>query len=1094
MSLRFPVRSLVFVLLAALAPQFASAQQYTNIVNTRFRAVSSGPQSAYVLDVNNPNDYPAIDDQISREILPQVQAAGTVAERELQFLIRNHLAARGARIPLAATVLLRQNGKLLVPQMRRITRAPDPPNTNELTFTVPTTGAFSWPTSGPNNAQAIVNLVNLLYPAIKQIMGHPILGGNITIFNRDPYASQVQGIEGALLVIHADGTSEIWLPSFGDWQSRFLAVAQVLAQAFHGGASMAYDAWEKGMARAVALVAARNLRAQYENLPATAQPYGNDVPDADPGLALNLYYTPFYDLENEPALGNNTFSPASQSGQPVSNNLGGMLIPRMQMAAAAWLKCYIENPDFFVAFNNGLSPATAPGGYYLAYQQDVTVANDTVRLRALALAALSNGGGAATVEMTDFNTWFQQQYVLDTSITAGTKLYTYTTPATSTNPSGGTNSGAAVFTVYYLTTPTGDENNLSGTAQVVYWDNTFTNRLDFGQNYDSVQISDGFGSVAPVFSGLGQPPQLRLAMDFLIANSYVRVYYPVDEENGANGNPNDFAGTTVGADSGTVSVSYDGGSGAVPAAAVQGAFGAQGSSGAVPNGFSRTHIDFTPTGGTVVHFQRNTAFNNTYSIAPIWVLQTPAPATTLANSFAAGPAMISLPLLPYTHDMAAALGINPKAALLAQWDQSGPTAPSTDNYNRYPSLPLYQPGYGLWSNFATTINTSVFGESTAAQPVISVSLQYGWNQIGPPYNSSIDLSTQVDVEYLGQVATLANAITQGWVAAGVFSFTTAGGYQDITAAGQPNALAPWQGYWIRVMVPEGVILSYDNPQPLTPGNRRLGAPSRTPAAPTGITGVHNGWQLQMMLRDAQGHSASAVFGQSPRGSDAYISSLDAASPPPFTTGATLLAVFPHANWSAGYGSAGGNFVSDIRRLGSASQWNLTVQVPAAGDATTIAWTGTAKLPRGMRLTLTDLSTGAQVLMNSVAAYSFTAAPGELTRSFRVTAVPNSAPSVTILNAFATLPPFARGRAVSTADIHYELSAAAQTRVEIQSAGRVIRTLSSGRAASSGANSEVWDLRDNTGRGVPAGTYIVVITAQAASGEKTRVAVPLLVTR
>ena len=53
-----------------------------------------------------------------------------------------------------------------------------------------------------------------------------------------------------------------------------------------------------------------------------------------------------------------------------------MLIPRMQMASTAWLKCFIENPSFFKTFNTGSPDGLGSTGFYGAYNADATVAND----------------------------------------------------------------------------------------------------------------------------------------------------------------------------------------------------------------------------------------------------------------------------------------------------------------------------------------------------------------------------------------------------------------------------------------------------------------------------------------------------------------------------------------------------------------------------------------------------------------------------------------------------------------------------------------------------------------------------------------------
>src|SRR5262249_17312164 len=253
----------------------------------------------------------------------------------------------------------------------------------------------------------------------------------------------------------------------------------------------------------------------------------------------SFYYTPYYDLLNQPPLGNNTFSPPSKSDQPfVVNTLSGMLVPRLQMSSTAWLKCYIENPNFFVAFNTA---------YYAGYAANHNVANDVNALRGYAKQAVPN------VEQQPFDTWFEQQFVLDTSVTPGPKLYAFSFPTFPTSTSQN-DSGAGIFLVYYRTFLTssgaGDEQDLDGTSSVIYWDYTFQNRL-FLPTFDTVTITKGFGTVAPYFTNIGGTApyvdKMRIAMDFPVNNNYVRVNFPTSYT-GTQDNPTDFSGVVVGTD------------------------------------------------------------------------------------------------------------------------------------------------------------------------------------------------------------------------------------------------------------------------------------------------------------------------------------------------------------------------------------------------------------------------------------------------------------------------------------------------------------------------------------------------------------------
>ncbi|MCS6775331.1 MAG: FlgD immunoglobulin-like domain containing protein [Chloroherpetonaceae bacterium] len=1053
----------------------APAQKaYRNLVNTRFRTVSNGPQSALIVDVKDPQDGAEVRRRVLQAAAARGSARATALAQELAFLRQRGVIRPGQPLDLVDAVIVRHNGRLQLPAGRRDRgRGPN----DELTFNFVTTGEGAW---NPQVAANLASLANLVYTELRDnVYGRPGWSGTVTVRNLDPRLGRTDEVLGALLVLNG-ASVEIYFPSFNAFETQFLAMAQVIAQAFHGPRRIAYDAWEIGMARAAAVAVATRLQPQIRQLGQSVNP------------ANGFYFTPLYDVLNQPPLGNNTFTPPTKSDQPFNpTTLSGMLVPRLQMSATAWLKCYIENPDFFKLFHTGSADGRGAGGYYAAHIADPTVANDVNRLRQIAASALPS------VEGVPFQQWYEQQYVLDTSVTIGPKIFAYAQP---TFPTGqqGTDSGAAVFLVYYRTTPDGDEIDLSGTVNVIYWDFTFQNRL-FLPSFETVTINNGFGSVAPFFNGIGGSPpnedKMRVAMDFPVGKEYVRVYFPAGRT-GTEAQPNDFSGVVVGASAGALQVQYEGGSATINAEVVQGAFGTIGPAGSVPNSFSRTRLTFTPAGGDPIEFRRNTAFNNTFDVAPLFVLYVPEQPGSFTHTFAPGLQMISLPFRPLggnVNALVTALGLDPGNVLLAQYRQD---LQGTDKYLRYPSLPLYQPGYALWSNFPTprTI-TGVRGERTDNQSEISVPLQFGWTQIGTPYPVSTNILTDVTFQYLGgDILSYTDAVQRGWIAPGVIGYSPQAGYQDITTTENlsfpRNILEPWKGYWIRVLVTEGITMTFSNPA--TRASRARNGRTRGMTDPVDKPG---GWRMPIFVRDAQGHVSSAVLGQSPRGADTYVPSLHVAVPPSITRAATLGVRFPHPGWDNGQGGAAeSEFLTDIRRTGQRSTWDVKVTVPEPDREYTLGWSLAGGIPRGMRLTLIDTENGVRRVMNNSSSYTFRAGREALARRFQIIAEPRAAGRVRILNVSAVPTPATGGRAVPAVAISYELSDVADTVVEIRSGGRLVRRLNAGRAAQIGLNQTVWDTRDDQGRILPAGAYTVQVTARTPEGDQARVVVPLLLTR
>jgi hypothetical protein len=1090
--------------IATVPSTSATAQQtYQNIINRHFRAVTNGPQSALIVDVSDPSDRTAVRRNVDTQVKATLQSYWPALRREVASLRQRRLLRARQSVPIVTPVLIRSNGRpVTAPPNPGLSRAPSP--NNQIVYVPNTTGSYAF---DPATASTLSNILNkLLYPELVHLLGPPLWtgangqAGVVTVLNKDDNPDKVSGIIGVTVAING-ANIDIDLPTFSTDQDFYLGMLQAMAVTFHGPRVLGFDAWETGMARAAAVVAARDLQGQF-------QAFAESPPVVvDP--AAGFYYTPYYDVLNQPALSNSTFLPPSKASQEIANQFGGMLIPRLQTSSTAWLKCYIESVangkggNFFVNFNSA---------YYDADVADPTVALDTNRLRPLAAQAI----GSATVEGQPFDQWFEEQYVLDTSVLPGIKVYAFATP---TLPDATHPDGVAITLLNFQTTPTGDELDLSGSCYPVYYDYTFTNRLALNSADVQIPIIGGQGDTAPTFDGLGETAQTELAMDFPILGTVQRIFFPanVNTQPAPNFTPNDIFGVVVGTtptavaggQTGQITATFSGGNGApVSIPVVQGAFGAIGGA-SIPNNFTQVTLSYLPAaGGAAIVFTRNvyqrvdqSTSTGLANVSSMFLLTAPAPTETFTHTFLGAPAtayLISLPFQPINPDLAGVFGTDPKATLLAEYDQSLPN----DHFERYPSLPPYRAGYGLWTGFQGALNgTVVTGYPTDNQAVVNVGLEYGWNLIGTPFNANIDVTSDgstgnnggIQVQYLGNDAVdLGTAVTNGWIQQGVIGYDPTAGYIDITAGTTqttftPNMLQPWEGYWILVTVPEGVTFTYVNPNPNTraAGSRRTGRAVVRRSAVKRPAAVGT-WNLPLAVTDGQGASAFAVLGQSPRGSDQYTPALDSASPPAFSRSTGPVLRFPHPDWNATRSAQGGDFLTDIRHTGSASTWDLTVDVPQSKATYTLNWTGMARLPRGMSLTLVDLSTNTRTLMNGKSSYDFVPGQGETTRRFQITAQPRGLTYIGVTNLMVTTPAPAAGRSVSFATISYELAGVAETSVTIYSpTGLAVRRLAQGRAATPGVNQLVWDLKDDRGRALPTGVYRIEVQAGSTDGRQTR---------
>ena len=190
----------------------------------------------------------------------------------------------------------------------------------------------------------------------------------------------------------------------------------------------------------------------------------------DPVHGDPLWVLPLYDILNQPPLGNPIFLPPS-GFQP-------MAFWRIGMSAGAWLKVAAENPQCFRLFNAAL----------LSLPDPVAVRGDTIALVDLMREIVPR------VEGMGFYDWYRRQYVLDTGVSIGPKLYAFAVPL---------HIGILLILNHYRTSADGDEFPLYGIAQLVYR-NDLTDDL-YAEEATRLRFTMAKVSLLPSFSTLAEP-------------------------------------------------------------------------------------------------------------------------------------------------------------------------------------------------------------------------------------------------------------------------------------------------------------------------------------------------------------------------------------------------------------------------------------------------------------------------------------------------------------------------------------------------------------------------------------------------------------
>lgn len=1067
MTTRRLVASLLLLASVALS---ADAQQYRNLSNRRFATIASGPMHAVIVDVPDPNNRDAVRRLVAEQMRRLTETRARMLAREVEILKRTYPNAREYALCIPEVVMLRKNSRLVLDAPTGRTRAG-----NEITIAFPASG-----TPGAWSAQRQIdlqNIYNAVYPELKRLYGEPFWNATITVINGDnlppgQIISDPNAFSGGVLNV---STKELIFAQYRTAQTAVLNLTQALLLAFRGPAGISYDAWERGMARAVTQMAVTNVLPILRGIPAVGHE-GTSLGDIDLTDAF-FHALDRYDVLNQPALGNDRFFPVSKvNGQANTSGFPRMLYQRLQMAGSAWLKVGTTAPDFFAAFNARY------------YTQVATAQNSVPALRQIARQALEASTGTDSVEGMPFGEWYERQYVLDTSVTQGFKLYSQVVPLrpdASRPPPQNDDFGVALFLSYYRTTfdasGNSDELNVNGTGYPIYWDYTFTSRLFLGAQYERFDIGSdiaGEGSLAPgFFNTLGGDPglesRMRITIDLPVQGESLRLWL-APRNSGTQQQPNNFWGVVVGADTGVVRIVADGiDSGDVPVR--QGAFGAS----VNPALFSRPRratVTFTPDGGTPVTRTVVTGYREYVA-----VLQANAGLDSRTFTFTESPALVSFPIRPLRQKATEVLLgtddlplFNDNTLLLAQWRQS---LPGDDKYLKYPDLEPITPGKGYWAGFPVPITVKIVGQLPEREPRTSVSLLFGWNQIGTPYQTALNIN---DLEFQfgpdNQGVDLQTAITKGWIEAvnlpapvgqvAVYQFG-AGGYSKATT------LEPWKGYFIKVRVAEGLTLTY------TPPSTRQAAQQRR----SSVQPPASGWVLPVVLR-TKGRSASVYIGQAEGASAGFDRGLDGPKPPAVSRMVPDLSIV-RMDW----GADSGEYFSDIQPLGARTAWELTALCPDPEATYTLSWPDLNQVPRNVRLVLHDLATGTRRYLDSSSGYTF-APGGSPTRRFRIEAENRSRAALRILHLTAR-----PNRSSGALQIGFELTQGASVSATVRGgSGSLVRKIVQGRAAGQGSTALLWDSRDENGIAVPAGTYLLEVTAVSENGEVARVVQPVILVR
>ncbi|MCS7272544.1 MAG: hypothetical protein NZ550_00155 [Fimbriimonadales bacterium] len=395
--------------------------------------------------------------------------------------------------------------------------------------------------------------------------------------------------------------------------------------------------------------------------------------------------------------------------------------------------------------------------------------------------------------------------------------------------------------------------------------------------------------------------------------------------------------------------------------------------------------------------------------------------------------------------------LNLSQARVVEWDAAT---------QQYRDADRIQVGKGYFVKADTPVHPELSGAPITGE--VRIVLQPGWNLISNPYLTPFAWNLDaIRVVYAGETRSLRDAHSASWIEPYAWWWDGTQRQYRLVYDPQvvPNAqgeVPPGSGAWVLAWQPCELILS--------PSGRSR----RAPLAERG------GWSLRIQACVDEA-AREVVLGVG--------TSLQAVAPPtPLDTSTPVQA---HLRRAQALLSA------DLRSFTEPLEWTLEVMVaPAqAPRVAELRFPDLAYLSRAVTLVLYDHQAGRTVPLQGRGRYRFEVpAEGGVFR-FRVQLVRTQMP-------LRILQPVVQGGRASGGQftIQATLTAPAHAQVQIIAAGRAVRTLPPQFLRSAGMLQTTWDGRDDAGRALPPGTYLVQITAQTEDGQVARATIPLILTR
>ncbi len=966
------------------------------MVNEPFASVSNGPQGAIVVQYDEMRTAAATDDVVSSAIRHQHSERHLVhAQENLRTLQRIGLKSPQAALSFPRRLVHLSDGKIVAPNLMRAleTRSGLGDPSNEI--------RFSFEGFSDADETSLRDYLKRAIPVAYNVYGRPAFDIDVTV----RLDEEIRRLQGG---VYDSSRNEIRMaPLSGNLAEDTFVLLVLVLQAFHDDVGFFYDAWAEGFAGAAATV---------------IQTRSGVAPGYDPTFPGPFYAGSVYEPQNQPELGAPTFYPAS--------GWSGMLAFRVAMARSAWFKCWVEDRDFFRRFNEA---------YYDNFTEDLP--GNIPALRVLASRVLPE------VEGMPFQEWYQRQWVLDTSVRIGRKLFVWNVAI---------DRSVALVAQHFFTTHDGDEEPRGGQARTTYWSYDFAvslyaeegNRIDIASDGDDA----GSGFLIPTFFNIGGPQSVTVQVDLDSIRKMLPFPYGVHDP---DRDDNTIYGSIIHARRGKIDI--EGGRSPEDVSVDRSVWSEQVTDG--PLTPRQVVVTFTNEEGQEVRRTINVAWRS-YSLPIKGGRQ-----RTLTKDLSGDPPgvhMISFPFHPPTQDLAELLGVSSDRLLAARWN---PRAPDANKYELWPRMEPIEPGRGYFIRIFEDVSISLEGVMEPEDRTAILPVSVGWNMIGSPRRSPVDVSSLRFEIAGGEPMTYNEAVERRIIQDGVLGYCPKDGYL------RREQMVPFEGYWIRALRSDGALIHF-------PSVNQTSAASIQAGNTASSLDAALDWQFPIVAEaaDLRGRAWLAAAADAETGADRY----DLQAPPGF--GPRVSVELMREGSERGY-------YRDVRPSSAPEQtWQMRVRSNVPEAEVRLTWSDLSEIPDGIRPVLVDELADRRACMLTNSSYRLPATDEGVERRLRVECVPRASQTMMVSGITA------RQAGSEAAEVVFNLSAPAEVELTVLNiAGRTINAIPAGERPD-GQNTLSWNLRDRAGGLVPSGTYLVQVQANDRDGRRSNALGTLQITR